>query len=93
MLFVIDNENKFYSGLEVHGLNTRRKNQLNLSISNLSVFQKGTMFTGIRLLIDFLGPLKVFERTESVLKNNFISYLMNNSFYTVAEFLEHTANN
>jgi hypothetical protein len=26
-------------------------------------------------------------------KNNLVSYLMNNSFYTVAEFLEYTVNN
>jgi hypothetical protein len=49
MLFVIDNLNKFCSGLEVHGLNIRSRNQLYLPISNLSVFQNGTMCTGIRL--------------------------------------------
>jgi hypothetical protein len=49
MLFVIDNKSNFHSGLEVHGLNTRSKNQLYLPISNLSVFQKGTTFSDIRL--------------------------------------------
>jgi hypothetical protein len=49
MLFVIDNQNNFCSGLEVHGLNIRSRNQLYLPISNLSAFQKGTIFTGIKL--------------------------------------------
>jgi hypothetical protein len=46
---VCDNQNKFFSGLEVHGLNATIKNQIYLTTSNLSVFQKGTMFTGTRL--------------------------------------------
>jgi hypothetical protein len=49
MLFVIDNQNNFCSGLEVHGLNIRSQTQHYLPISNLSVFQKGTMFINIRL--------------------------------------------
>jgi hypothetical protein len=49
MLCVIDNQNKLYSGLELHGLNTRSKNQLYLPTSKHSIFQKGTMFTDIML--------------------------------------------
>jgi hypothetical protein len=49
LLFVIYNQNNFCSGLEVHGLNIRSRNKLYLPISNVSVFQKGIMFTGIRL--------------------------------------------
>jgi hypothetical protein len=37
MLFVIDNQNNFCSGLEVHGLNTRSRNQLYLPTTDLSV--------------------------------------------------------
>jgi hypothetical protein len=39
----------FYSGSEVHGLNTRSKNQFYILTANLSVFQKGTVFAGNRL--------------------------------------------
>jgi hypothetical protein len=38
MLFVLDNQNNFYLGLEVHALNIRSQNQLYLPISNLSVW-------------------------------------------------------
>jgi hypothetical protein len=71
MLFVVDNQNKFCSGLEVHGLNIRSRNQLYLPILNLSVFQKDTKCTGIRLLIDCPWPFKVLERIELVLKTIF----------------------
>jgi hypothetical protein len=48
-LFVIDNQNNICSGSEAHGLNTRSKNQFYIPTANLSVFQKGTIFTCIRL--------------------------------------------
>lgn len=44
-----DYQTKFCSGLDVHGLNTRNRKQLYLPNSNLSAFQKGTMFTAIKL--------------------------------------------
>jgi hypothetical protein len=91
--FVIGNQNNFHSGLEVHGLNTRSKNQLYLPILNLSVFQKGTTFTGIRLFNSLPRTIQSLRNDRTSFKNHLFSYLMNNSFYTVAEFLEHTVNN
>jgi hypothetical protein len=86
ILFMIDNQNKFCSVLEVHGLNTRNKNQLYLPTSNLSFFQKGTMFTGTRLFNRLPRTIQSRRKDRISFKNNLISYLMNNSFYTVAEF-------
>jgi hypothetical protein len=93
MLFVIDNQNNFRSGLEVRGLNARSKYQLYLSTSNLSVFQKGTTFCGIRLFNSLPGTIQSLRNDRVHFKNNLLSYLMTNSFYTVAEFLKHTVNN
>jgi hypothetical protein len=93
MLFVIDNQNNFCSGLEVHGLNTRSKNQLCLSTSNLSVFQKGTTFSGIKLFNSLPGTIQSLRNDRVRFKNNLLSYSMTNSFHTAAEFLEHTVNN
>jgi hypothetical protein len=93
MLFVIDNQNKFHSGLEVHGLNTRSKNQLHLPTTNLSVFQKGATFSGIRLFNSLPGTIQSLRNNRVRFKSNLLSYLMANSFYTVAEFLEHRVNN
>jgi hypothetical protein len=93
MLFVIDNQNNFRSGVEVHGVNARNKNQLYLPTSNLSVFQKGTTFSGIRLVNGLPGTIRSLRNNRVHFKNNLLSYLMTNSFYTVAEFLEHAVNN
>jgi hypothetical protein len=58
MLFVIDNQTKFCSGSDVHGLNTRNCGQLYLPNANLSVFQKGSMFAAIKL---FNRPPKLIQ--------------------------------
>jgi len=39
MLYVIDNPNNFQTGLEVHGLHTRSKNQLFIPTANLTSVQ------------------------------------------------------
>jgi hypothetical protein len=39
-MFVIDNQTKFCSGLDIHGLNTRNRNQLYLPNSNLYCFSE-----------------------------------------------------
>jgi hypothetical protein len=93
MLFVIDNQSNFRLGLEVHGLNTRSNNQLYLPTSNLSVFQKGAKLTGIRLFNSLPRTIQSLKNDRISFKNNLSSYLMKNSFYTVAAFLEHTVNN
>jgi hypothetical protein len=93
MLFVIGNQNTFRSGLEVHGLNTRSKNEFYLPTSNLYIFQKGATFSGIRLLNSLPGTNQSLRNDRVCFKNNLLSYLMANSFYTVAEFLEHIVNN
>jgi hypothetical protein len=93
MLFVIDNQNRFCSGLEVHCLNIRSRNQLYLSNSNLSVFQNGTMCTSIRLFNRMPMTIQNLTKDRISFKNKLFLYLMNNLLYTVAEFLEYTMNN
>ena len=47
LLFVIDNGDYFKVNSKIHNINTRNKSNLHLPVSNLSVYQKGTYYTGI----------------------------------------------
>jgi hypothetical protein len=53
MMFVIDNQTKFCSSLDIHGLNTKNQKQPYLPNSNLSSFQKGALFTAVKLFNRF----------------------------------------
>jgi hypothetical protein len=50
MLFITDNRNNFQTGLEIHGLHTRSKNQHFIPIANLTSVQKGITCSGIKYI-------------------------------------------
>jgi hypothetical protein len=64
-----------------------------LPILNLSVFQNGTMCTGIMLFNRLPMTILNLRKDKISFKNKLFLHLMNNSFYTLAEFLEYTMNN
>jgi hypothetical protein len=49
MLFIIGNPDKFHVGLEIHELHTRTRNQLFISVVNLTSVQKWITFSGIKI--------------------------------------------
>jgi hypothetical protein len=56
LLFVVDNGDYFKVNSEIHNINTRNKS--NLPISNLSVYQKGTYYSGIRVFSSLPSQIK-----------------------------------
>jgi hypothetical protein len=83
MLFVTDNQTKFCSGSDFHGLNTRNHEQLYLPNSNLSVFHKGSMFAAIKLFNRLPKRIQSLKEDGMSFRNKLSSYLMSNSFYTI----------
>jgi hypothetical protein len=49
MPFIIDDTNNFQTGLEIHGLHARSKNQLFIPVANLTSVQKGITYSGIKI--------------------------------------------
>jgi len=49
MNFFIGNQDKFLTNSSVHSINTRNKHHLHRPIANLSCFQKGASYSGIRI--------------------------------------------
>jgi hypothetical protein len=45
-MFVVKNKNLFVLNSEIHNLNTRTKNNIHLTSVNLSVVQKGVLYSG-----------------------------------------------
>jgi hypothetical protein len=63
MLFIVDKQNNFYTGLNVHGQNTRNKNQLYIPTANLSTFQVGVT-QELGYLIDCLVIFRISGMIE-----------------------------
>ena len=49
MSFLIVNQDKFQTDSTVHSINTRNKHHLHRPSANLSCFQKGGSYSGIRI--------------------------------------------
>jgi len=66
--FVIDNGDYFKVNCEIHNINTRNKSNLHLPISNLSVYQKRTYYTGIRVFNSLPSQIKELCRNRNQFK-------------------------
>ena len=50
LLFVIKNKELYTTNQEIHSINTRFNINLHLPVCNLTLFQKGPYFSGIKLI-------------------------------------------
>jgi len=93
MLFIIDNPNNFQTGLEIHGLHMRSKNQLFIPIANLTNVQKGMTYSGIKIYNSLPSNILNLKNDRKRFKSELYRYLFSNSFYSVKEFLEFSRDN
>jgi len=86
LLFVIDNGDYFKVNSEIHNINTRNKSNLHLPISNMSVYQKGTYYTGIRVFNSLPSQIKELCHNRNQFKRALKYFLYFHSFYTLCEY-------
>ena len=86
LLFVIDNGDYFKVNSEIHNINTRNKSNLHLPMSNLSVYQKGTYYTGIMVFNSLPSQIKELYHNRNRFKHALKKFLYFHSFYTLDEY-------
>jgi hypothetical protein len=47
--FIVDNMEKFQTNSDIHNINTRHKHDLHQPSANLTIYQKGAYYAGIKL--------------------------------------------
>jgi hypothetical protein len=88
--FVIKNKHLFTANCQIHSGHTRSKTNLHPPIVNLTKFQKGVYYSGIKIFnnlphnIKDLAELKLF-------RNALKRFLLTNSFYNSEEHFNHQA--
>jgi hypothetical protein len=93
MLFIIDNSNNFQTVSNIHRLKTRSKNHLFIPVANLTSVQKGITCSGIKIYDSLPDSISTHRNDRKTFKNELYRYLLNNSFYSVTEFLEFSRDN
>jgi len=83
---VIDNGDYFKVNSEIHNINARNKSNLHLAISNLSVYQNGTYYTGIRVFNSLPSQIKELCPIRNQFKRALKNFLYFHSFYNLDEY-------
>jgi len=86
LLFVVENGGYFKLNSKIQNINTRNKSNLHLPTSNLSVYQKGTNYSGIRVFNSLPSQTKDLSHNRSQFKHGLKNFLYFHSYYTLDEY-------
>jgi hypothetical protein len=76
---------KFQKNSDIHSINTRHKHDLHQLSSNLTSYQKGAYYAGIKLFNSLPDSIKCLNHDIKLFKLALKDYLLSHSFYS-AEF-------
>ena len=85
----MDNLENFQTNSSIHGVDTRNKTQLHRPIANLSCFQKGASYVGVKIFNFLLSSISNLRNDRLHFKFALGRCLIAHSFYALAEFLTH----
>jgi len=87
LLFVTKNKDQFLSNSQLHKISIRQTFDLYVPTANLTIYQKGVYYSGIKIYNHHL-PTAIKDLSDD--KNNFKlalkRYLLHNSFYSLEEY-------
>jgi hypothetical protein len=86
LLFIVENKNIFLSNNENHNLDTRQKNNLHLPQANLTIYQKGAYYSGIKIYNKLPLEVKSVAGNQKKFKSTLKKFLYTYSFYTMEEY-------
>jgi hypothetical protein len=69
MLYIIENQNNFQSGLETHVLHSKSENQLFIPIANLTSVQKAITCSGILTCSSLHSNVLKLKNDRELFKN------------------------
>jgi len=90
MLFVVKNKHFFILNSENHTKGTRQLNNIYHPITNLTVYQKGAHYMGIRIFNNLPPPhIKEISNNIKKFENCLIQFLHIHSFYCLEEYFQY----
>jgi hypothetical protein len=90
LLFVVKNREQFNS--EIHGINMSYNNNVHYPICNLTVFQKGTYYYGIKVFNNLPSSIKNLAHDTKQFRFALEGFLLLNLFHSLEEYLNFNIN-
>jgi hypothetical protein len=87
-MFVVQCKNLFTTSMDSHNLETRQSNNLYTLLANLSVYQKGASYSGVKIFNKLPSNIKNVNGNITKFKTTLKRFLYANSFYTLEEYFE-----
>jgi len=88
LVFVNKNRSCFISNCEVHDINTRHNHNLHLPSTNLSLVQKGVLFSGSKIYSHLPLNIKMLSKDAKLFKSTLRTYLTEYVFYSLEEYYQ-----
>jgi hypothetical protein len=86
LLYVVNNQHLFTKNLEAQNHDTRPANNFDLPITNLTKYQTGAHYAGIKIFNNFSTYIKCAANEIQVFKLALKRFLLSNSFYSTKEY-------
>ena len=90
LLYVANNKHLFTRNLEVHNHDTRSANNFHLPIINLTKYQKGGHYAGIKNFNHLPTHIKHAANEIRDFKMTLRKFLLSNSFFSIEEYFNST---
>jgi hypothetical protein len=85
-MLIVKNRDCYKSNSNIHTCNTRFDHDLHLPVADLTIFQKGGWYSGIKLYNHFPPVLKQLSHNIPTFKFALKKFLITNSLYIVEEY-------
>jgi exonuclease III len=86
LMFIVKNKELFKINSEFHTLNTRTKHDLHMPAAKLTIYQRGTCYSGIKMFNHLPQTLKQVSNNIPKFRTSLKRLLIENSFYSIEEF-------
>jgi len=90
-MFVVKHKDIFTFKSELHEINTRHKLDLHVPSVNLTKVQKGVYYSGVTLFNSLPLGIKKLAHNTNKFKHELKKFLLENSFYSFAEYMDRDA--
>jgi hypothetical protein len=87
LMFVVENKSFYTTNSENHNLDTRQRNNFYLPQANLTTYQKGAYYLGIKILNNLPFEIKNVAGNQKKFKIALTKFLYTYSFYTMEDYL------
>jgi len=85
-MFVVKNKDLLKSNSDAHSFNTISNHDLHTPITNFTLFQKGVLYSGIKIYNHLPPTLKQFSYDIPKFQAALKRFLLTNTFYTMEEY-------